>query len=237
MANAGSFLLGMRARAMAYAFPAFGMAAMGPHGPRPGGFVDFMQEPPGAVIVCLGLCALGLSVEELGTVARIRAGIAMRLAAAAGLVLSIGWFALRGAAHPSLSILGWALILPGVGAAAYGALFDLAAYRDPRHGQPLRLEKLSAEGLLITAGDRPVRIPAADITSVTVAESLAGKGVLIGVRAGAAVRQDGVPLPWVMTGVDEDRFALTEHQAGLDAATLVQRIQETAQATRGFRAR
>ncbi len=237
MATAGSFLLGMRARAMAYAFPAFGLAAMGPSGPRPGGFVDFMQEPPGAVIVCLGLCALGLTVEESGTLGRIRAGIAMRLAAAVGLLLTIVWFAVRGAEVPSLSGLGWALIVPGLAAAGYGATFDLAAYRDPRHGQTLRLEKLSPEGLLLTAGGRLVRIPIADITSATVAESLAGKGVLIGVRASAAVRQEGVPLPWVLTGIDEDRFVLTEHQAGLDAPTLVQRIHETAEAARGFRAR
>ena len=233
MATAGSLLLGMRARATAYALPGFGMAAMAPGGPRLGGFGQFMMEPAGVMVAALVLVLLGVTVEETGSMRRIRLGIGLRLAAPVLFVVTAVWAGARGAPTAQLSTLGWILILAGGALVAHGARFDLAAYADPRHGQPLRLEKLSLDGLVLDASGAAVRIPLADVTSAEVADSGAGRGVMIGVRRG--VRREGDGLPWVFAGLDEDTFVLTEHQAGIDAGALVTRLREAAQAAPGFR--
>jgi hypothetical protein len=235
MAAAGSFLLGTRARVMGYAFAALGMVATSPSGSRSKTFASFLMEPGGAMIMALALVLLGISVEETGTMPRIRAGIALRLAAAAAFVVMALWAGARGSASPSASTLGWTMIAMGGALVAYGAFFDLAAWRDPRHGQSLQLEKVSPEGLILTAEGRRVRIPVADITGVAVAPSTLGRAVVISVRSDAGHRHEGDALPWIMAGVDADQLVLTEHQAGLDATLLATRIQEAAQAARGFR--
>ncbi len=114
------------------------MACMAPSGGRHKAFVDFMTEPAGVMIVGVVLVTVGLSVEETGTMARIRSGIALRLAAVAVFVAVVLWGALRGAPSGSSVGLGWALIAAGGALVAHGARFDLAAYGDPRHGQDLQ---------------------------------------------------------------------------------------------------
>lgn len=235
MTEAGPFLLGSRARAMGYALSALGLVALAPVGSRPREFTSFLTEPGGVMMGAMALVMLGLSVEETGTLARIRAGIALRLAAAAAFVAIAAWAAARGTAGPSASTLGWTLTALGGALVGYGALFDVAAYRDPRHGQPIQLEKVSPEGLILTAQGRRVRIPLADVTGVAVTPSGLGKAVVIAVRRDAGVRRDDDALPWIMAGIDADQLVLTEHQAGLDAAALVTLIEEAAQAARGFR--
>jgi hypothetical protein len=230
-----SFLLGMRARAMGYAFGGFGMACMAPAGGHPGGFADFMMGPAGGMIAGLVLVMVGLSVEETGTLARIRAGIALRLAAAAAFAVTLLWSVLPGAPSASPATLAWTLIAAGGAVVAYGAHFDLAAYRDPRHGQPLRLDSISPGGLVLTVLGRTVTIPVADVTQVALTQSDVSRGVVIGVRKGAGVRREGDGLPWVMAGLHDDRLVVTEHEAGLDAAVLAARIQEAAGAAKGFR--
>ncbi len=127
------------------------------------------------------------------------------------------------------------LIAAGGALVAYGARFDLAAYRDPRHGQRLQLDNISLDGLVFTVHGRSVRIPVADVTLVAVTPAGTGRGVVIAVRKAAGVRREGDGLPWVMTGVDDDWLFVTEHEAGLDASVLAARLEEAAGAAKGFR--
>ena len=224
----------MRARVLGYAFGCFGLVSMSPAGSRHKEFVDFIMQPGGAMLGGVVLVTAGLAVEESGTMARIRAGIGLRLGAVGVFVVALLWGLARDAPSGSSS-LGWGLIAGGGALVAYGARFDLAAYRDPRHGRLLRLDKVSPEGIVLIAQGRQVRIPVADVTAVAVTPAGTGRGVVIAVRKDAGVRREGDGLPWVMTGVDDDRLFLTEHEAGLDASVLAARIEEAAGAAKGFR--
>jgi hypothetical protein len=189
-----------------------------------------MLRPAGAMIVCVALVMMGLSIEESGPIRRIRIGIALRLLAAAGAGAAACWALGLGARTLSLFAMGFALIAAGGVLIAYGARFDLAAYEDPRHGQRIRLEKLSGDGLLLLVDGRMVRIPLGDVSGASLTEG----AVILGVKKGSDVRQELSSLPWMVATLEADCFVITEHQAGLDAPVLVERILQ-AKAGRGFR--
>jgi hypothetical protein len=211
------------------------MAAMAPRRHEPGSFADFMLRPTGAMIVCVALVMIGLSIEESGTIKRIRIGIALRLLAAAGAAVATCCALALGAPTLSVFMIGFTLVAAGGVLIAYQARFDLAVYEDPRHGQRLRLEKLSADGLVLLAGERMVRIPLGDVTSARVTASASGSGVLLGLKRDSEARREAVPLPWMVIAVEEECFLITEHQAGLDAPLLVECVRAATQAPRAFR--
>src|SRR5262245_55403780 len=100
----------MRARAMGYAFVGFGAATLAPGGLKEKGVAGFLTDPAGVTLGALVLVMLGLSVEEMGTMPRIRAGLAIRLAGAAVAAAAVVWIVARGTPQGVPSGLGWTLI-------------------------------------------------------------------------------------------------------------------------------
>ncbi|MBK9258408.1 MAG: hypothetical protein IPM54_01065 [Polyangiaceae bacterium] len=227
--------LGFRARAFSMALVCFGLAAAAPRGLK--GFVEFLKAPPGLAVVALGLMAIGVSVEESGTIKRIRFGIGLRILATAVLVAAVIWGLLLGAPLPSLSYMGFAL--GGVGAigVAIALQHDLAKYADVRHGEPVKLLELSGAGLDIEANGERVTVAVADILAASAVANLDGRAVIFLVSEAARRRRDMHALPWIGATVDGDAFVLTEHQAGMDADELVRRVVEAGGGMRGVAGR
>lgn len=201
------------------AFVCFGLAVVAPSGIK--GFAGFMQSPPGLGVVALALMAIGFSVEETGTIRRIRRGIAMRLAAVAVLVGAVTWAMLLGSPMPSLAMMGWVLGGAGFVGVAMALQHDLAAYADVRHGQPVRLAELSASGVVIEAKGELATIPMADILALRGAENLDGRAVIFLVKEKTRKRKNMDIVPWIGATPEGDAFVLTEHQLGRDVEVIV----------------
>ena len=230
------FLLVTQGRALAIAFSSFGLAAVGPTAFK-GGFLQFMLSPPGLPVVALALVMLGLSVEETGTVRRIRLGVAIRLFAFGLLLVAAVWSIAEGALGSELAVLGFVLFGLGLAGAAVGFAFDKAVFVDIRHGQALQLENISADFVSLCAQGRDVTIPTSSLRGVALARDLDGRGVLVLVRSRDDVVGGAELLPWVATTREGETLILTEHEAGLDAEVLATRLSEAAAAARegGYR--
>ncbi|MFT3771676.1 MAG: hypothetical protein QM820_40205 [Minicystis sp.] len=103
---------------------------------------------------------------------------------------------------------------------------------DPRHGQTIKLEAISAGGLRLRVHGSEVTVPASIITGAAMAASAKGRGAIVAVRGRDKIIGDVRVLPWVAATRDADTFVLTEHQAALDAEVLVQRVLDAASASR-----
>jgi len=229
------FFLGTRARATSFGFACFGLATVAPPGIH--GFGAFMLSPPGVPIVGLALVMLGISVEETGTLRRIRIAAAIRLLAFALAIAAAVWATALGAWSRELATMGAVLYGLGIAGATLGFLHDKALLADVRHGQDLRLEGISADAVTLRAGDRDVSVPSSSLRGATMAKSDVGRAVFVLVRSRNDVVGAVDRLPWVSAGRDGDAFVLTEHQAGLDADVLATRLSEAAAAAevRGYR--
>jgi hypothetical protein len=197
---------------------AFGLAAVSPPGTK--GFVGFMQAPPGLAVIALALMAIGFSIEETGTIRRIRLGITLRLLSVPIIVAAVIWGLLLGAPMPSLAMMGF--VLGGMGAigVAMAFQFDWATYADVRHGQPVRLVELSNHSLEIESDRGRSSVAIADILAVRGVQNLDGRGVVFLVNEQARKRKDMDAVPWIGATPEGDAFVLTEHQAGMDKVVL-----------------
>ncbi len=231
------YFLVTQMRACSMAFACFGLAAVGPPAFR-GGFGAFLLSPPGLAVVALGLVMLGLSIEETGTVRRIRLGVAIRLLSF-GLVFAAGaWAVAAGALGSELAIFGSVLFGLGVAGAAVAFLHDKSVFVDIRHGQALRLEKITANFVSLHArGGEVITIPTSSLRGVALARDIDGRGVFVLVRSRDDVVGQAEALPWVGATREGDTLILTEHEAGLDAEVLASRLTEAAAAARegGYR--
>jgi hypothetical protein len=202
------------------------LACMTPPGPK--GVLRFLASPAGLGVAALALMALGTSIEELGRIRRIRTGVGLCVAAAALVAAGGLWGAALPALKPSLAWFAWLLYGAGAIGVALALRRDLAVYRDPRHGQSVRVESISADAVRLTANGAPVTIPTALIRSVSLGTGLEGRGVFVLVGSRDKVIGDARALPWVAAHRDGDTFLLTEHQAALDAEVLAVRLLEAA---------
>lgn len=225
------FLLGFRGRALSMGLVCFGLAAAAPSGLK--GFASFFQAPPGVAVVALALVAIGCSVEETGTIRRIRFGIALRLAAAAVLTIAVVWGVLLGAPLPNLATMGIVLGAVGGTGVVIGLQHDVATYSDVRHGQTVKLMGVSRAGLELEVKGERVTVAAQSFLGATVASNLDGRAVLFLVKADARSREGLEALPWVGATREGDAFVLTEHQASMDAEELAGRVFEMVRDTRG----
>ncbi|XXX73348.1 hypothetical protein WMF30_37485 [Sorangium sp. So ce134] len=220
-----------QARAMFIGLSCAALACMAPAGPK--GVLSFLASPAGPGIAALALMALGTSVEELGTIRRIRIGAALCIVAAALVAAGGLWGAALAALGAPVPWPAWLLYGAGAMGVALALGRDIAVYRDPRHGQSVRLEAISADAVRLTAGGAPVTIPASLIRDVTLAKSPEGRGVFILLAGRDKVIGDARALPWVAARRDGDALLLTEHQAALDAELLAARLLEAASAGEG----
>jgi hypothetical protein len=218
------FFLGFRARAFSVALICFGLAVVAPPGLK--GFVAFLQAPPGLSVVALVLVAIGVSVEETGTIRRIRWGIALRLLSVPILVAAVFWAMVIGSPLPSLVVMGF--VLGGMGAIGVGLALqhDWATYADVRHGQPVRLEELTSSGLEIESNGQHMTVAIDDILMVRAVGNLDGRAVIFLLNENVRKRKDTDVLPRIGATREGDAFVLTEHQAGMDADDLVARLIE-----------
>jgi hypothetical protein len=216
------FFLGFRVRAFSVALISFALAAVAPPGIK--GFAGFIQAPPGLAVVALALVAIGLSVEETGTIKRIRVGIALRLLAAPILVAACAWAMVLGSPTPGLATMG--VVLGAIGAVGFGIAlqYDWAAYADVRHGQSVKLVHLSKAGIDLETTEGRATIALSDLLGVRAVAGLDGRAVVFLVKEEARDRSDLAAVPWVGATPDGDAFVLTEHQAGMDAEQLTGRI-------------
>lgn len=216
------WFLGFRARAFSVALICFGLAAVAPRGIQ--GFIGFLQAPPGLALIALVLVAVGQSVEETGTMKRIRFGIVLRLVAAPVLVIACAWAAMLGS--PMTSLTTMAFVLGGIGAIGFGLALqhDWATYADVRYGQPVKVLDISKAGIEIETQQGRVIVALTDILAVRAAANLDGRAVIFLVDAAARKRETLAALPWIGATAEGDAFVLTEHQAGMDVEVLVQRV-------------
>jgi len=200
----------------------FGLAAVAPPGIK--GFAGFIQAPPGLAVVALALVAIGQSVEETGTIKRIRLGILLRLLAAPILVAACAWAMMLGSPMESLAMM--ASVLGGIGAIGFGIALqhDWATYSDVRHGQAVKLVDVSASGLELETPRGRAVIALADILVVRATVNLDGRAIIFLVNMEARKRSDLAGVPWAGATPEGDAFVLTEHQAGMDAEELVKQV-------------
>lgn len=218
------FFLGFRARAMSMALVCFGLAVVAPSGLK--GFVAFLQAPPGLSVVALALMALGLSVEEAGTMRRIRLGIAMRLLSVPILLAAVIWAMMLGSPLPSLATMGFVLGgLGGVGV-VIALQHDWATYADVRHGQPVQLLDISPAGLEIATRGMRTSVPLEALIAVRAVANLDGRAVIFLVHEEARRQKDMDALPWIGATPEGDAFLLTEHQAGMDVEHVIAKLGE-----------
>jgi len=111
--------------------------------------------------------------------------------------------------------------------------YDLAVLADPRHAQAVKLERISLDALHLVADGAPVTIPMDTVIGAVVANSGAGRGVLITVKGRDKIGGPAGALPWVAATRAGDTFVLTEHQAALDADVLAKRVLDAAAPGRG----
>lgn len=195
--------------------------------------MGFLQAPPGLALIALVLVAVGQSVEETGTMKRIRFGIALRLVAAPVLVIACAWAAMLGSPMPSLATM--AFVLGGLGAIGFGLALqhDWATYADVRYGQPVKVLDVSKAGIEIETQQGRVTMALTDILAVRAAANLDGRAVIFLVDAAARKRETLAALPWIGATAEGDAFVLTEHQAGMDVEVLVKRVVDSVSMLRG----
>ncbi len=229
-------IYGFRGRVFAFCLPAFGLAIMAPAGGT-SGFQGFVLSPPGLAFVALALMALGASVEDTGTLRRIRLGVGLRLLAAALLVPAAAWAGVIGAPSSSLATFGWGVAFVGLALVTGLARRDAGVFADPRHAQDTRLESISRDALRLVVHGKALSIPSGAVRRAAVGSNLEGRVALIEVSGREAITGDADALAWIARGTQGDTFVLTEHQAGLDAEVLAQRVLEAAAAARegGYR--
>jgi hypothetical protein len=199
--------------------------------PREHGVPAFLLGPCGLGLLALLVVLLASFVEEGPGLRRIRLASRLRLGALAVLAASGAW---------ALAVHEPANLRFGLGVAAVAALFlapavlyDLAALRDPRLGEPVWCERLGEHALELASvrGSLPVRYDR--IVRLDLGALGDEHGVLVTVRE----RTDAsgpVSLHWAESGRDGDSFLLTERQLGADAATFALRL-EAARAAGGYR--
>jgi hypothetical protein len=209
-------ILGFRARAMSFGLMAAGFAVLLPR--RATGALDFATTPAALPLFGLGLVTLGSFIEETGTLRRIRAGLAVRLAGAACAFVSVPW---AGLADRSTLPWGWALVAIGGALVALAAQVDLRHFRDTRAGQSLRLESLDDAAMTLTAGGQTVRIPLDAITAVALGRHMEGRGVHVVVGRRDRIQGDVEHVPFTAATRIGDELFLTEHQCNRDAEELV----------------
>lgn len=216
------FFLRFRTRAFSVAFISFGLAAVAPRGIQ--GFAGFIQAPPGLAVVALALVAIGQSVEETGTIKRIRLGILLRLLAAPILVAACAWALVLDS--PSPSIVTMALVLGGIGALGFGIAFqhDWATYADIRHAQSVKLEEVSNAGIELETRQGRRTIALTDLLAVRAVADFNGRAIVFLVNSEARNRSELDGVPWAGATPEGDAFVLTEHQAGMDAEELVKQV-------------
>jgi len=229
------FLLELRLRAASIAFMCFGLAAVTPGIAK--GFANFMLSPPGFGAIAIGLAMLGLSIEETGTIRRIRLGLGIRLGAYALVAAALVWSIARGALGAELLPLGFCLFAPGALGASVGIRHDFNAFLDVRNDQIVRLEKISAQSLLLRTDSGEISMPSSILRSAVLVKNSEGRGAVVLVQGRDKIRGDQTTLPWLGATLDGDTFILTEHQTGLDAEVLIQRLLEAAEAAQvaGYR--
>ena len=207
-----------------------GLAVMTPVGPK--SLFAFLQSPAGLGSFAAFAIAVGVSIEEMGTLRRIRLGIAFRLVAAAVLGAAVLWGVWLGAPSAAAAKFGWPFVALGAAGVAMALRVDAAAYDDPRSGQPVRLESISPDALRLSSGGVPILVPTSLLRGAELTRDGIGRGVLILVadrdRAIGAVDS----LPWVSSDAACHIFLLTEHQAALDAEALLMQIRDATNACR-----
>ncbi|MDI1449008.1 hypothetical protein [Polyangium sp. 6x1] len=229
------FFLISQGRALSYAFSCFGLATTAFAAVR-GGFWSFLVSPPGLPLAGLALVMLGLSIEETGTVRRIRLGAGIRVFAFLLVLVACAWAIAEGALGSELVVLGGILFGIGAAGATTGFVHDKGVLADIRYGQAIRLETISADFVSLRVRGREIGIPTSILRGVALARDLDGRGVFVLVKS----RDDivgGDELPWVATTREGETFILTEHEAGLDAEVLALRLTEAAAAAQegGYR--
>ncbi|KYF48498.1 hypothetical protein BE08_19315 [Sorangium cellulosum] len=220
-----------QARTMLIGLCCAALACMTPAGSK--GVLPFLASPAGPGVAALALVAVGTSVEELGTIRRIRIGAGLCVVAAALVAAGGLWGAALAALGGSIAWPVWLLYGAGAAGVVLALRRDVAVLRDPRHGQSVRLEAISADAVRLTANGAPVTIPAALIRGVSLATDLEGRGVFVRLGSRDKVIGDARALPWVAAHRDGDTLLLTEHQAALDAEVLAVRLLEAASAGEG----
>jgi hypothetical protein len=224
-----AILLGLRARVFTYA--AAGVSLIFGVPQFQGKLVEFLLTPPGLSVIAVGLIALGISIEQSGTLARARVGIGVRLAAPALLAAA----AVRAAAIGSTHVGGWTAFAAFSAPIALVTAYDARLFGDLRHGQATRLETIARGALEITAEGEPILVPIDAIVGVTVGESSVGRAVLVHVAQKNLIHGDASRLPWIGATADRDIFALTEHQCNRDARAVMGEIAANAANGPGYR--
>jgi hypothetical protein len=233
-------LLGFRGRELSAGLATMGLAVVAPSGLK--GADVFLRAPLGLGVLALAAIALGMSVEETGTVRRIRLGIAIRLLAPCLLAAGGIWAALT-SNERSPEAFGFALFVLGAALTLYAARHDVAVLADLRSGQPIRLEEISGGSLRLsinhgeTGETSEIIIPTSELVGAAAAQSLDGRGVFITVKSRDHIKGNAGVLPWVAVSADGDTFLLTEHQAAMDTEALIAQLRGAAQAGRqgGYR--
>jgi hypothetical protein len=172
--------------------------------------------------------AIGVSVEESGTIRRIRLGIGLRILAVPILVAAVFWAMMLGSPLPSLAVMGF--VLGGVGAIGVGLALqhDWATYADVRHGQSVRLVEVSRSGIEIESNGVRATVAIGDILAARAVANLDGRAVIFLVNEDARQRKELDILPWIGATRNADAFVLTEHQAGMDAEQLAGQVTNMA---------
>jgi hypothetical protein len=216
------FLLRERPRSMAAVLACLGLATMAPHGLHevPG----FLLSPAGVGIVALGLILIGVSVEESGTIRRIRLGIGIRLVAPLALALAATWALVGTAGGASSQTFGWFLFALGAAGVLATVRHDLSTFRDPGHGQRIRLEGLSPTALQICVDGDLITIPSSVLVGVQIAAGTTGRGIFIAVSSREPITGPSEQLPWSVGTRDLDMFLMDEYQAGIDVDVFAAKI-------------
>lgn len=218
--------LGFRARIFCAALPVFAFAVLAPPGLK--GIDAFLSSPLGPGVLALAAVALGMSVEELGSIARIRQGIGIRLGVPFFLGAGALWAFILGAPNASLALFGWILFSIGFIPCLFIFRHDLALFKDPRHGQPIALMEIGDKYIRIRAqnDENAIRIPIRKIIAVVPVAGLNGRGAVITLKQKESLKGPVNELPWVEAGVREDSFVLTEHQLAMNAESFASKVAE-----------
>jgi len=219
MTGVPPFLLGFRGRFIAYAIAGVGLILDGPR--LEGGFVAFLSSPAGVAFVGGIVAIVGLSVEESGTLARIRFGIAARVLAPVFIVIAVALAVSEHHTPGVVFVLGTILV-------AAGFVHDVAVLRDLRHGQRVWLEAIRDGQLVVSIAGATVLIPLDVIAGAQVAVGDAGRGVFLHVTSRARIQGDVDNLPWVSASLAHDTLVLSEHQCNMDARAVVSRVRDAA---------
>ncbi len=211
---------------MSMALVAFGLAAVAPRGTAE--FAELFQAPPGLALAALVLMAIGHSVEERGTIRRIRLGVGLRLVAVAVLGVAVIWAMMLGAPMPSLVTVGLIMGVPGFVGVAIALQHDWGVYGDVRYGQSIRLVELSRSGMVIESKGAQATLAIADILAVRAVQDLEGRAVVFLVKEDVRKRHAVEMFPWVGATPQGDTFVLTEHQLGKDVEEMMTEVLKRA---------